>query len=41
MSPDEYREKQLEAPLVEKWKPELSDNNIESTPKSLSRHFIG
>jgi len=41
MSPDEYREKQLEAPLVEKWKPELSDNNIESTPKSLSRYFIG
>ena len=28
MSPDEYREKQLEAPLVEKWMPELSDNNI-------------
>jgi hypothetical protein len=28
MSPDEYREKQLEAPLVEKWKSELSDNNI-------------
>jgi uncharacterized protein YbaR (Trm112 family) len=28
MSPDEYREKQLEAPLVEKWNPELSDNNI-------------
>lgn len=28
MSPDEYREKQLEALLVEKWKPELSDNNI-------------
>ena len=24
MSPDEYREKQLEAPLVQKWKPELS-----------------
>lgn len=24
MSPDEYREKQLEAPLVEKWKPELA-----------------
>ncbi len=23
MSPDEYREKQLEAPLVKKWKPEL------------------
>jgi uncharacterized protein YbaR (Trm112 family) len=28
MSPDEYREKQLKAPLVEKWKSELSDNNI-------------
>lgn len=27
MSPDEYREKQLEAPLVEKWMPELADNN--------------
>jgi uncharacterized protein len=27
MSPDEYREKQLEAPLVEKWKPELSTGN--------------
>lgn len=25
MSPDEYREKQLEAPLVEKWKPELAN----------------
>ncbi|PBQ32387.1 hypothetical protein CNR22_11605 [Sphingobacteriaceae bacterium] len=24
MSPDEYREKELEAPLVNKWKPELS-----------------
>ncbi len=27
MSPDEYREKQLEAPLLEKWKPELLQNN--------------
>lgn len=27
MSPDEYREKQLEAPILEKWKPELMDNN--------------
>jgi uncharacterized protein YbaR (Trm112 family) len=24
MSPDDYREKELEAPLVEKWKPGLS-----------------
>ncbi len=36
MSPDEYREKLLEAPVIEKWKPELSrkkdfkllDNNL-------------
>lgn len=27
MSPDEYREKQLEAPVIEKWKPGLSHNN--------------
>ncbi|QMU31224.1 Trm112 family protein [Adhaeribacter radiodurans] len=27
MSPDEYREKQLEAPLVEKWNPELLYQN--------------
>lgn len=25
MSPDEYREKQLEAPLVSQWKPELNE----------------
>lgn len=24
MSPDEYREKQLEAPVIEKWKPGIS-----------------
>lgn len=24
MSPDEYREKQLEVPIIEKWKPELA-----------------
>ena len=28
MSPDEYREKQFEAPLIEKWEPELSQKNI-------------
>lgn len=27
MSPDEYREKQLEAPLVNQWKAELSEGN--------------
>ena len=27
MSPDEFREKQLEAPLVEKWEPKLSGMN--------------
>lgn len=27
MAPDEYRENQLEAPLVEKWKPELLQNS--------------
>jgi len=30
MSPDEYREKQLEAPLVSQWKPELSDEKSRS-----------
>ena len=28
MSPDEYREKQFEAPLIEKWRPKLSQKNI-------------
>ncbi len=26
MSPDEYREKQLEAPVIKKWNPSLLDN---------------
>ncbi len=30
MSPDEYREKQFELPLIEKWKPELLENQNKS-----------
>jgi uncharacterized protein YbaR (Trm112 family) len=41
MSPDEYREKQLEAPLVNQWKPELNQgesHNFKLEAKQESAH---
>lgn len=32
MTPDEYRERQLERPLIEKWKPDFEPQGFLSTP---------
>ncbi len=38
MSPDEYREKQFEAPLIGKWKPELL--NVDDTNFKLLENNV-